>query len=310
VLPQSALEPAGRDAERIASLFWWMAGGATLVWIAVVVLTIYVTRIRPGTHDEQIARRLIFGGGVVFPTVVLAALLAYGLSLIPTVLALPSAGDGPVIHVTGEQWWWRVRYELPDGASVELANEVRLPLGKRVELRLDSPDVIHSFWAPALGGKMDAIPGRVNRIALEPTRTGVFRGACAEYCGASHAFMNFHVIVTEQAEFDAWLRRQQQPAEAPRDPFLARGQAAFIANGCGACHTVRGTAANGVVAPDLTHVGSRASVAAGRLANDRGGFFRWIFDAHRYKPEAHMPAFGMLPPDDLVALADYMDSLQ
>jgi cytochrome c oxidase subunit II len=310
VLPQSTLEPAGRDAERIADLFWWMAGGGALIWAAVIALSIYILHYKPGTpHSEGAARALILGGGVIVPTVVLTALLAYGLSLLPRVLALPAEG-GVVIAVTGEQWWWRVRYILPGGESIELANEVRLPVGRRIELRLASPDVIHAFWAPSLGGKMDAIPGRINRMALEPTRTGVFRGACAEYCGASHARMAFHVVVTDQDAFDAWVRQQQQPASMPVDPWLQRGRAAFTANGCGACHRVRGTAADGVTAPDLTHVGSRLSLAAGTLSNDRGGFFRWIFDSHRYKPEARMPAFGMLPPDDLLALADYMDSLQ
>lgn len=310
MLPQSTLEPAGRDAERIADLFWWMAAGGGLIWLAVIALSIYILHYKAGTTaNEGAARALILGGGVVVPTLVLAVLLAYGLALLPRVLALPADGAF-VVAVTGEQWWWRVRYMLPDGATIELANELRLPVGRRIEVRLASPDVIHAFWVPALAGKMDAIPGRLNRIALEPTRTGTFRGTCAEYCGASHAQMAFHVVVTEQAAFEQWLERQRQAAADPQDSWLRRGQDAFLANGCGACHTVRGTRADGVTAPDLTHVGSRLSLAAGTLANDRGGFFRWIFDSHRYKPEARMPAFGMLPPDDLLALADYMDSLQ
>ena len=308
-MPQSTLNPAGRDAEQIAALFWWMAGGAALIWVAVIALAIYVIHFRPGAHSERAATGLIVGGGVAFPTLVLTGLLAYGLSLLPQVLALPPPG-GPIVAVTGEQWWWRVRYLLPDGSSVELANELRLPVGKRTEIRVSSPDVIHAFWAPSLGGKIDAIPGRVNRMALEPTRTGVFRGACAEYCGASHSLMGFHVVVTGQQEFDAWLRRQQEPAAPPAASWLHRGHSVFMTNGCGACHTVRGTGADGVTAPDLTHVGGRLQIAAATLPNTRGGFFRWIFDSHRYKPEARMPAFGMLPPDDLLALADYLDSLQ
>jgi cytochrome c oxidase subunit 2 len=310
VLPQSTLEPAGRDAERIAELFWWMAAGGVLIWLAVIALAVYILHYKPGTaSSEGAARSLILGGGVIAPTVVLTVLLVFGLSLLPRVLALPADG-GLVIAVTGEQWWWRVRYMLPDGATIELANELRLPVGRRIEVRLASPDVVHAFWVPALAGKMDAIPGRINRIALEPTRTGIFRGTCAEYCGASHSHMAFHVVVTEPGEFDDWLQRQAQPAAAPVDAWRQRGRDTFAANGCGACHAIRGTTADGVTAPDLTHVGSRVSLAAGTLANDRGGFFRWIFDAHRYKPDARMPAFGMLPPDDLLALADYMDSLQ
>ena len=310
MLPQSTLEPAGRDAEWIAELYWWMAAGSGVIWLAIMALSMYILHYRSGNGaSERAARSLIVGGGVILPTVVLTVLLVFGLSLLPRVLALPADG-GLVIAVTGEQWWWRVRYMLPNGATVELANELRLPVGRRIEVRLDSPDVIHAFWVPALAGTMDAIPGRINRLALEPTRTGVFRGACAEYCGASHSYMAFDVVVTGQDAFDEWLRQQAQPAAEPADEWRQRGRDAFVANGCGACHTIRGTFADGVTAPDLTHVGSRVSLAAGTLANDRGGFFRWIFDAHRYKPEARMPAFGMLPPDDLLALADYMDSLQ
>jgi cytochrome c oxidase subunit 2 len=149
------------------------------------------------------------------PTVVLGALLAYGLPALPEILR--SAPEESLrIHVIGKQWWWRVRYMTPAG-PVETANELRLPVGQRVELQLSSPDVIHSFWVPSIAGKMDMIPGRVTRLALQPTRTGVFRGTCAEYCGASHALMAFHVLVVEPGEFDAWLEAQRRPAQAAQD---------------------------------------------------------------------------------------------
>ena len=157
------------------------------------------------------------------------------------------------------------------GEAVELANEIRLPVGEPVEFQLESPDVIHSFWIPSLGGKIDMIPGRVNRLALEPTRTGIFRGVCAEYCGTSHALMSFYVVVLEQEDFAAWLAHQHAPAQPPAQPLAARGQELFLANGCGACHTVRGTPADGVVGPDLTHVGSRLSLGAGILPNEPDG---------------------------------------
>jgi cytochrome c oxidase subunit 2 len=307
--PQSALTPAGREAETMADLFWGMAAGALLIWIAVIGLAAYIIYFRTAAYSRRGANALIFGGGVALPTVVLAALLVYSLSALPGVLALPPSG-GLVVAVSGEQWWWRVRYLLPDGAAVDLANEIRLPVGRRIELRLESPDVIHSFWVPSLAGKIDMIPGRINRLALEPTRTGTFRGACAEYCGASHAFMNFDVVVLEQADFDDWLRAQQQPAVPAAEPIAVRGETAFGANGCGACHTIRGTEADGVVGPDLTHVGSRLGLAAGTLPNERDQFLRWITRSHDVKPEALMPAFGMLPPGDLTALAAYLDGLR
>jgi cytochrome c oxidase subunit 2 len=309
--PQSALDPAGRGAERIADLFWWMTAGAGVIWLAVVGLAIYTIHLEREPHSLKGATLLIIGGGVVFPTVVLAGLLSYGLALLPEFRAPAPEGSLKIV-VSGEQWWWRVRYLPPDGngEAVELANEIRLPVGERAEFHLESPDVIHSFWIPALGGKVDMIPGRRNRLVLEPTRTGVFRGACAEYCGTSHALMNFPVVVMEKEHFTQWLQRQAASAQPPAEPLAARGQELFLANGCGACHTVRGTAADGVVGPDLTHVGSRRSLGAGILPNEPADFQRWIADTPGVKPEVRMPAFGMLPPEEVRALAEYLDGLQ
>lgn len=307
--PQSALDPAGRGAERIADLFWWMAAGSVLVWLAVIALALYATRVRPEVHSRRRANLLIIGGGTVVPTVVLAGLLTYGLSLMPDLLA-PAPEGSLKIEVTGEQWWWRVRYLLPDGEAVELANEIRLPVGEPVEFSLQSPDVIHSFWIPGLGGKMDMIPGRVTRLRLEPTRTGVFRGACAEYCGTSHALMSFAVEILEQEAFARWFAQQAEPAQEPTEPLATQGQTLFLANGCGACHAIRGTAADGVLGPDLTHVGSRLSLGAGILPNEPDAFVRWIAHTEEVKPGVHMPAFGMLPAEDLQALAVYLERLQ
>jgi cytochrome c oxidase subunit 2 len=305
--PQSALVTAGRDAEQIAQLFTVMAVGALGVWAAVIAIAIYVIRVR-GPHSQRAANLLIIGGGVVLPTVVLGALLAYGLPVLPQVLA-PAPEGSLRIFVTGKQWWWRVQY-MTAGGVIETANELRLPVGERVDLQLSSPDVIHSFWVPSIAGKMDMVPGRTTRLALEPTRTGVFRGACAEYCGASHALMAFHVVVLEPGEFAAWLEAQAGPAQPPPDALAARGEAVFTANGCTACHTIRGTPAAGQIGPDLTHVGSRLWIGAGTLQNEPEALVRWVAQTDRIKPGVHMPAFRSLQTDDLSALAAYLDSLQ
>jgi cytochrome c oxidase subunit 2 len=309
--PQSALAPAGRGAERIADLFWWMSAGAGLIWLAVVGLAIYTIHLEHEPHSLKGAKLLILGGGVILPTVVLAGLLAYSLPLLPALLA-PAPEGSLKIAVSGEQWWWRVRYLPPgdNGGAIELANEIRLPVGERVEFQLESADVIHSFWIPSLGGKIDMIPGRRTRLILEPTRTGVFRGACAEYCGTSHALMNFDVVVLEKEEFARWLEHQRRPAQAPTAPLAARGHDLFLANGCGACHTIGGTAAVGRVGPDLTHVGSRLSLGAGILPNEPNDFLGWITHTDAVKPEVLMPSFGMLPPEELRALAAYLDGLE
>ncbi len=229
--------------------------------------------------------------------------------MLPGLVAAAPAGSLQ-IAVSGQQWWWRVHYLSPDGAAVELANEIRLPVGEPVEFQLESLDVIHSFWIPSLGGKVDMIPGRKTRLALLPTRTGVFRGVCAEYCGSAHALMAFDVVVVEKEEFERWLVQQREPAADPLETIAARGRDLFLANGCSACHTIRGTAADGIVGPDLTHAGGRASFGAGTLRNVPGAVHRWITQTERLKPGVHMPAFDMLPEEELRALAAYLESLQ
>jgi cytochrome c oxidase subunit II len=308
---QSALEPAGRGAEQIATLFWVMVAGGALIWLAVVAVTIYAIRIRPKSHDDRTAKLLIIGGGAVFPTIVLGILLAWGLAMLPGLLAPPPEGSLE-IAVSGEQWWWRVTYLSYDGTplEVETANEIHLPVGEPVQFELDSPDVIHSFWIPSLGGKMDMIPGRTNVLTLHPTRTGTFRGACAEYCGASHALMSLWVVVEEKEAFERWLAKESSPAREPTDAVAASGRELFLSSGCGACHAVRGTEADGVVGPDLTHVGSRLSLGAGTFSNDPVAFRAWIRDPERIKPEVKMPAFGMLGEEGIAAIARWLEGLE
>jgi cytochrome c oxidase subunit 2 len=306
---QSALDPAGRDAERIAGLFWWMTGGAAIVWVAVVALAIYAIRGPTAENQERRAKLIIIGGGAIVPTVVLAILLVYGLAMLPETIARAPEGSLK-IAVTGEQWWWEVRYQSPDREEVVLANEIRIPVGEPVEFELNSRDVIHSFWIPSLGGKMDMFPGRRTRLTLRPTRTGTFRGVCAEYCGTSHALMAFYVVVTEKAEFVRWLDQQRQPAPAPAEPIAVKGREFFFSYGCSACHTIRGTSADGVIGPDLTHAGSRLSVGAGILPSEPQAIQKWIARTDEVKPGVLMPHFGMLPPEELQALAAYLDSLK
>ena len=176
-----------------------------------------------------------------------------------------------------------------------------------MQFRLASDNVIHSFWIPSLAGKMDMIPGRITNLSIRPAATGVFRGACAEYCGTAHALMSLYVEVMPREEFERWLALQSRPAQ-PAD--AAAGRDLFLANGCSACHTIRGTPANGAIGPDLTHVGTRLSLAAGILPNEPEAFLRWIARTEEIKPGVHMPAFGMLPDGELQALAVYLEQLK
>jgi len=285
-----------------------MAIGAGVIWTAMVGLALYATLVSPRPKSRPASLQIIVGGAVV-PTVVLSFLLAYGLAMMPDMLA-PAPEGSLKIAVTGEQWWWRVRYESSTGEPIVLANEIRLPVDEPVEFQLESADVIHSFWIPSLGGKVDMIPGRQTRLKLEPTRAGVFRGACAEYCGGSHALMTFVVVVSSKRDFEVWLEQQRAPAKTPIEPMAMLGEKVFFKSGCGACHAVRGTAAKGVIGPDLTHVGGRMSLGAGTLPNDAENFVRWLTQTQTIKPEVHMPSFNMLSQGDLRALATYLDALE
>jgi cytochrome c oxidase subunit 2 len=183
-----------------------MTAGSIVIWIGVIALGIYVVRAEPNQTREHQAKRLILLGAAI-PTVVLGALLSYGLFLLPRTLQ-PARPDTLRVWVHGEQWWWRIQYQPPDAPAFVLANEIRLPVGRPVEFLLESDNVIHSFWVPSLGGKMDLIPGRTNRLLLRPTRTGVFAGMCAEFCGRAHAFMRLTVVVVSEDEFDQWMAGQ------------------------------------------------------------------------------------------------------
>ena len=306
---QSALTPLGPEAERVALLFWvLLIGGAAIMTavIAFVALAIYGGG-RPRTWFAQ--ESMIVAGGIVFPIVTLTLLLGYGLLTMRAGQAAPNEEEPLRLTVVGEQWWWRVIYETPDGSQFESANEVRIPTGRRVEIALLSADVIHSFWVPNLAGKVDMIPGRTNIITLIADRPGISRGQCAEYCGGAHALMAFNVVAMAPPEFEAWLAREAGPA-APAGGAEDPGQLLFLSSGCGACHTIRGTVATGTIGPDLTHMGSRVSLAAGILPNNAEAIAAWIVGNQHIKPENRMPPYGIFSDRELVALSDYLTRLQ
>lgn len=303
---QSALATRGVEASEIGRLFWAMTVFLALVLLGVLVATLLAIGGGPQARARLAAHRFIVGAGVVFPTVSLLLLLAYGLSAMGS-RAWPPGDEALRVTVVGEQWWWRVIYHLPDGTDLESANELVIPVGERVALSLETADVIHSFWVPNLAGKVDMIPGRTNRLALEATQAGVSRGQCAEYCGGAHALMSFHVVARERPEFDAWLGAEWQLA-ARTD---GEGARLFVASGCGACHTIRGLpSAVGRVGPDLTHVASRRSLAAATLRNDTDSLVAWIRDNQHIKPDNRMPPYTVLTDGELRALAHYLNELQ
>lgn len=304
---QSALAPGGEEAAQISQLFWTMAIAGTVIWLGVTGLFVYASRKGNQTFDERIAGKLVFWCGAVVPSMLLFFLLSYILWLMPGLRPLQKAADTSLrIEVTGEQFWWRIKYLPPDGSELVLsANEIRLPVGERVEFQLTSTDVIHSFWIPSLGGKMDMIPGRQNRVSLLAQKSGTYRAACAEYCGTSHALMAFTTIVMESQDFRQWLAKQAKPSPNAE----STEGALFLQHGCGACHRVAGTAASGNVGPDLSHVGSRATLGAGILPNSEHALRRFISHPQSIKPGSHMPNFSMLPAHDIDRIANWLKGL-
>jgi cytochrome c oxidase subunit 2 len=214
------------------------------------------------------------------------------------------------IELTAHQWWWDARYSGPTpDRSVETANELHLPVGVPVHIRLVAADVIHSFWIPNLAGKQDMIPGRSNDITLLPTRVGRERGQCAEFCGLQHAHMSLDVIVEPLAAYRAWWLHQQQSAPAPATPLAQAGLAYVTQRECAACHNISGTGAGGRIGPDLTHVASRLSIAAGTFPMDRGHLYAWVADPQGAKPGNQMPYIG-LEPGELHAVVAYLETLR
>jgi cytochrome c oxidase subunit 2 len=301
----NVLDPAGPVAADTARLAWALFGGAALVLAAVMLLTVWALRGR--LHDVS-PRRLIIAGGLVLPTVVLLVLLVVTLRSLPA----PAAADALTVAVSGRMWWWEVRYRDPADPAREivLANELRIPVGREVHLRLTTRDVIHSFWVPPLAGKVDMVPGRVNPLVLRADRPGVFRGPCAEFCGAQHTRMTLTVVAQPAAEFEAWLANEAQPARAPTTAVQERGRRAFVERHCVACHTVRGVAEGAAgSAPDLTHVGARLALGAGTLAMRPGAMRDWIANLQQHKPGAQMPSFDQLDAATLDAIAAYLEHL-
>lgn len=306
---QSALAPAGPHAGWVAHLSWLIFIGGGLILLIVVVMAALAI-FAPERFRRAIGqRRTVIIGGVAFPFITLTALLIYGLS---GSSALVTFGPPALrVEVVGEQWWWRVHYLDAEGETrLTTANEIRIPTGMPIEFVLKSADVIHSFWVPSLAGKLDMIPGRINSYRFAADKPGVYRGQCAEYCGEQHALMAFYVVAMEQDEFELWYADQVQPAPEPALAQLEQGRELFLANGCGACHTIRGTPADGLIGPDLTHVGGRLSLAAGVLPNNVGTLAGWISSAQHLKPENKMPSFGNLRGTELRAIAAYLENLK
>ena len=309
---QSALDPGGPQAGRIAQLWWLLLAVSTVVFIVVVAIMLAAV-VRSERADRITSERQmtsVVTGATVITTVILFVLLIASLSTGKALSVFANGKDVVQIEVTGHQWWWEVRYPNSIASQiVTTANEIHIPVGRPVIIKGMAQDVIHSFWVPNLQGKRDLIPSRVTTISIQADRPAIFRGQCAEFCGLQHAHMSFLVIAESASRFSAWLDDQRGPAISPRSEMAVRGEHVFLAAPCVLCHTIRGIDAFGQVAPDLTHLASRQTLAAGTLPNTPGHLAGWIVDPQNIKPGTRMPPVTV-SATDMDPLLAYLGSLR
>lgn len=317
-VPLSYLHAAGQRADTILPLTWFTLIVSILVCIIIAALLWSgVRRARTGGGAAETRAVTVEPGadggrwislGLLISAVPLLATLIWTMVAIAATSG-PPAHPGLTLDVTGHQWWWEVRYGAtePD-QSFETANEIHIPVGVPVLIRLHGGDVIHSFWVPALTGKTDTIPGQTNFSWIEARQPGRYRGQCTEYCGSQHAHMGLEVVAQPPADFERWRAAQLLPARAPRTSAEQRGLA-VVEYRCGLCHEVRGTQAGALAAPDLTHLMSRRTLAAGLLPNTPGNLVGWIENAQDIKPGSLMPNQA-LTGEQLTDVQAYLESLQ
>lgn len=315
--PQSTLHPAGDlgfEIDRLFRLILWLAGGVFVIVESLLIYVAFRYRARPGQPPPPRVHghTLLEIGWTLAPAVIL---IIVAVPTIQTILRTegPAPAGALEVSVIGHQWWWEYRYAE---SSVVTANELHVPVGRPVVLSMTSADVIHSFWAPRLGGKRDVIAGRTNRIRFTADSVGVFLGQCAEFCGESHANMGLRVVVEDSTTFAAWIAGQQR-APAPPDSLSAAAREGLEAfrrirdpgnYSCIACHAIQGVSA-GALGPNLTHVGSRTMIAGDMIPNTAEGLARWLRDPIAAKPGSKMPNVGLTEPE-IAALVAYLQSLR
>jgi cytochrome c oxidase subunit 2 len=313
----SYMDATGAAGRREATLGWWLTGIASAVVLGVcVAIVLGIARRRADDAADSLPARREISSGLAWIYVGTAITLVILLVTFTGTMVTLNAASRPrvtpslTLDVTGHQWWWEIRYR--DAANADLAfttaNEIHLPIGTPVRVRLQTADVIHSFWLPQIAGKMDLIPGQVNEMWVQAERPGVSRGMCGEYCGLQHAEMALVVTAESPQQFARWAAHARSPAVAPVTADAQVGRVVFVRS-CGACHTVAGTEAMGHVGPELTHFATRATIGAGALANSPANLASWITAAPRVKEGARMPAIP-LDAEQLRSVIAYLETLR
>ncbi len=315
--PLNYMVSHGPVAASEARLGWWLVIVSAVVVVVVTLLVafggIHQPAERQGISLERTAAHgglaWIYVGGLLIPAAILIVSLGLTLGTLHAT-AQPARDPAVTVRIIGHRWWWEVQYiDRDPRKTIVTANEIHVPVGQPVRLELTSADVIHSFWIPQLAGKTDVITGQTNLAWLQADSAGVYRGACTEYCGLQHANMAPIVVAESRQEFVEWESRQRANAPPPLDPTAAAGQAVFQKSACATCHAIRGSDAQGRIGPDLTHVASRLTLAAGTLANTRGNLAGWIGNAQAIKPGNDMPVIAMMP-NDFQSLLAYLETLK
>ncbi|MEO8602362.1 MAG: cytochrome c oxidase subunit II [bacterium] len=307
----SIFDPLSRPADEIYTLSLLVLGICGAIFVLVAgLLVISIVRFRRRPDDDGVEPPQVYGSNPIeLAWTVIPLLIVFVLFLVTTrtLIAIENAvppADALEVRVIGHQWWWEFRYPKQ---GVVTANELHVPVGRATFLTLESADVVHSFWLPQLNGKTDVIPNRVNRMWIEPREAGIYYGQCAEYCGTQHARMMLRVIAHPADEFDAWAQAQLAPAVA--DASAAAGRDVFQSTACINCHRIDGTVADGVFGPDLTHLMSRDTIAAGAAPNTAQALRDWIDNPDAIKPGALMPAM-QLSPIELDQVVAYLTTLK
>ncbi len=310
---QSTLSPRSPQTHDIRTLWWWMLAIATLVFLGALGMLglAWMRRATPGLpffgEREGAPQVLVLLFGIAIPLVVLVSLFGVAdVYLVRRTAAPKPTQTSMTVQVVGHQWWWEVRYPGTDAVT---ANEIHIPTDTRVNVLATTADVIHSFWVPQLARKIDEVPGRQNRVLLYARRPGRYRGQCAEFCGFQHANMALFVVAQPRSAFQAWLNNMAAPATSPRAPGASTGEGVFMANQCASCHMIRGTAAQGMIGPDLTHLETRRTLAGAEIVNDPAELRAWIASPQTIKPGSRMPDLG-LSATEYDEIAAYLEGLR
>lgn len=312
ILLQAVMNPASNQADRINRLFNYFNIAAGLMLLLVISLIIYVCikfKAKKGDNNDPVqtsGNKKLEAAMIGIPTLLLVFFFYQTVTTMNAVSPEVTKNRQPDVIITGHQWWWEVYYPA---TNVYAANEVHLPVGKQLLMEMRSADVIHDWWVPELGNKMDLVPNHPNYLWLNIHKPGKYFGACSEFCGAQHAWMRITVIAQTKNDFDHWIASNVKLAAQPTDELANTGAALFQAKSCGSCHRIAGTAAITNVGPDLTHLASRQTLLTGLMVNNENNLFKWISHPQNVKPGAHMPDFNM-DKDSIKAIVHYLEFLK